>query len=74
MSAIIYLENISKLAICNLYILQGAIPKDIDLKDNQNIELTSSLISVLSADIVLYPLETILHRFVLLAVFLLLYF
>lgn len=55
----------------NLFILQGAIPKDIDLKDNQSIELTSSLISVLSADVVLYPLETILHRYVPFATFLL---
>ncbi len=46
----------------HIFRFQGAIPKDVDFRDNQSIELSSSLMAALSADIILYPLETILHR------------
>lgn len=39
----------------------GALPKD-QTSDSHEIELTASLIAIITSDIVFYPFETILHR------------
>lgn len=39
----------------------GARPKDIE-NDQQNIEIYSTLLSIMSTEIIFYPIETILHR------------
>jgi hypothetical protein len=42
---------------------QGALSRDVlGHAVSQDIELTSSLIGVIAADVVLFPMETILHR------------
>lgn len=39
----------------------GARPKDFE-SDQQNIEIYSTLLSIMSTEILFYPIETILHR------------
>lgn len=47
----------------NQHEVRGAFPKDLALiPTKQDIELTSSLISTIAADVVFYPCETIVHR------------
>lgn len=41
--------------------LRGAKPKDIE-SETQNIEIYSTLLSLVSTEIIFYPFETILHR------------
>lgn len=41
--------------------LRGARSKDIE-SESQNIEMYSTLISIMSTEILFYPFETILHR------------
>lgn len=40
---------------------RGARPKDFE-NDQQNIEIYSTLLSIMSTEILFYPIETILHR------------
>lgn len=40
---------------------RGAKPKDFEA-ESQNIEIYSTLLSIMSTEILFYPLETILHR------------
>lgn len=40
---------------------RGAKPKDID-SETQNIEIYSTLLSVMTTEVLFYPFETILHR------------
>lgn len=40
---------------------RGAKPKDME-SENQNIEIYSTLISVMTTEVLFYPFETILHR------------
>lgn len=43
--------------------LQGALSRDtLGRAVSQNIEFTSALISLIAADVVFFPMETILHR------------
>lgn len=41
--------------------LRGAKPKDIET-EQQNIEIYSTLLSLVSTEILFYPFETVLHR------------
>lgn len=41
--------------------LRGAKPKDME-NENQNIEIYSTLVSLMTTEILFYPFETILHR------------
>lgn len=40
---------------------RGARPKDFE-SDHQNIEIYSTLLSIMSTEVLFYPFETILHR------------
>lgn len=41
--------------------LRGAKPKDME-SESQNIEIYSTLMSVMATEVIFYPLETIMHR------------
>lgn len=45
----------------NLQIKKGAKPRDISV-ENQNIEIYSTLVSIVMSETLFYPFETILHR------------
>ncbi|KAL0271811.1 UNVERIFIED_CONTAM: hypothetical protein PYX00_008795 [Menopon gallinae] len=62
----VVVQNVASRAIHirnrNNQIKRGAVQKDIYNHANEDIEMTSAFIGIVTADVICYPLETILHR------------
>lgn len=43
--------------------LQGAVSKEMNSVEANDLEMTSHFVGSLTADVLLYPIETVLHRY-----------